>query len=134
MNLLRTTADVIFGRKRDGASLGYCWKVAVNIAVLLIVVWAMGKLQGRTEILIISVLGLLYAIIRSRFDFLVLTRAEMTLHQQQQMDEIRLLLDRSYAAPNRNVAYKRIRVNFYIDSGRFGSIGVICALSFFTQL
>ena len=70
-------------------ALGYIWKVVVNIVILFIVAWALDKLSGRAETLIVAVLGMIYVTIRTTQGFQGLAMVELALRHQGQIDAIR---------------------------------------------
>ena len=117
--------------------VGYIWKVAVNMVILLVVASALEKLHDRSEALIISVLGMIYVTIRTTQGFQGLAMVEIAFLHQEQLDAIRSWIDGTYTQGNRSeelVIYKRARAKFYIDGCFLGLISLMCALTFFTRL
>jgi hypothetical protein len=116
---------------------GYLWKIAVNIVVLFVVLWALDKLHDRNEALIISVMGMIYVTIRTTQGFQALAMVELAFQHQTQLDAIRSLIDGTQTPADRSeqwTAYKRLRAKFYIDGCFLGLISLVCALVFFTHL
>lgn len=117
--------------------VGYVWKVAVNIIILVIVASALDKLHDRTDALIISVLGMIYVTIRTTQGFQGLAIVEFAFRQQEQLDAIRSWIDGTYTPVGRSEEwskYKQIRAKFYIDGCFLGLISLLCALTFFFRL
>lgn len=118
-------------------ALGYLWKVAVNLLILFIVAWALEKLHGRTESLIISVLGMIYVTIRTTLGYLGLGMMEVAISQQEQLVAIRSWIDGTYIAGDftADIALiKRTRTKFYIDGLFLFIISLLCMATFFTHL
>jgi hypothetical protein len=117
-------------------ALGYIWKFAVNVVILCIVGWALDKLQGRTETLIVAVLGMIYVTIRTTQGFQSLAMVELALHQQDQIDAIRTWIDGTFHADRSEelTLFKRVRAKFYIDGFFLALISLFCMLVFFSRL
>jgi hypothetical protein len=117
-------------------ALGYIWKVVVNIVILFIVAWALDKLNGRTETLIVAVLGMIYVAIRTTQGSQAIAMVEIALLHQEQIDAIRTWIDGTYE-PDRADELKlfnRVRAKFYIDCIFLALISLLCMLAFFTRL
>lgn len=118
-------------------AFGYIWKVVANIVVLIVVTFALNKLHGRSDSLVISVLGMIYVTIRSTQGFQGLAMMEIAFLHQKQLDAIRSWIDGTYQPAGRAAewtAYKRIRNKFYIDCCFLAVISVLCGLTFFGSL
>ena len=117
-------------------ALGYIWKVAANIVILCIVAWALDALHGRTETLIVAVLGMIYVTIRTTQGLQSLAMVELALHHQEQIDAIRTWIDGTFQ-PDRTEEiqlFKRVRAKFYIDGCFLALISLLCMLVFFSKL
>jgi hypothetical protein len=117
-------------------ALGYIWKVVVNIVILFIVAWALDKLNGRTETLIVAVLGMIYVTIRTTQGFQGLAIMELALRHQGQIDAIRTWIDGTYQPDRADELklFKRVRAEFYIDCIFLALISLLCMLVFFSRL
>ena len=116
-------------------ALGYIWKVVVNIVILFIVAWALDKLNGRTETLIVAVLGMIYVTIRTTQGFQLLAMGELALLHQEQIDAIRTWIDGTYQPDRAELKlFKRVRAKFYIDGIFLALISLLCMLVFFSRL
>jgi hypothetical protein len=117
--------------------LGYIWRVAVNVVVLLIVAWTLENLQGRTETLIIPVLGLIYVTIRTSFGYTGIAMADLAISHQEQLVAIRSWIDGTFSpvdhTPDR-LLLKRVRNKFYIDGSFLFLISLLCMATFFSHL
>ena len=51
--------------ERFSRSLGYVWSVALNVAILAVVLYVFSRLQTRLETIVVSLIGLLYGAIRA---------------------------------------------------------------------
>jgi hypothetical protein len=50
---------------KSAVALGYVWRVLINVFYVAVVLYVFDKLQGRSEAIIMAVLGLIYVTIRS---------------------------------------------------------------------
>jgi hypothetical protein len=132
-------AESVFDPVAEGEgemiALGYIWKVVVNIVILFIVAWALDKLNGRTETLIVAVLGMIY-VTRTTQGFQGLAMVELALLHQEQIDAIRTWIDGTYQPDRADELkfFKRVRAKFYIDCIFLALISLLCMLVFFSRL
>lgn len=116
--------------------LWWVWKIIVNLVILLIVILALDHLHERQEKLIIPVLGMIYVTIRTIGAATGLATLQFALAQQDQIDEVRRLLDRDFN-PDRSDAkraFQKYNTGWMIDGFFLFLISLCCALVFFTSL
>ena len=118
--------------------VGYSWRVITNLFYLVVVMYALNELHGRTEILIISTLGLIYVTIRSIAwgQFLAMLGTNSAL--QVQLDAIQGRVDGNFVptmpADEIEALQSTWRVKWIIDSIFLAIISLVCILTFFTGL
>ena len=85
-------------------ALGWLWLVAVNIFYVLVVLYVFARLTGRTEHILVSILGLIYVAIRGQSLGLAMTLPSTFLAIHREFVRIRALLrEKSVPTPTREL-------------------------------
>jgi hypothetical protein len=117
--------------------VGYIWRVITNLFYLAVVLYALDRLHGRTETLIISTLGLIYVTIRTMAWGQFLATLGVTAGLQMQLDTIQARLDGTFdpmSADEIEASRNTWHVKWIIDMIFLAIISLFCLLTFFMGL
>lgn len=117
--------------------VGYIWRVLTKLFYLAVANYALNSLQGRTETLVISALGMIYVTIRTIAwgQFITLLRTNSAL--QVQLDTIPARLDGTFdsmPAGEIKVLLNTWNVKWIIDLIFLSLISLLCIATFLLGL
>jgi len=120
-------------------ALGWVWRGLVNVFQVLVVLYVFSRLQGRFEVIVISVLGLIYLTVRTIAFSQGMAFAHFGVALQKEFNDLIYLLGHDTKEREMNFAemQKIISRNIakgYLDEVFLALIFLICLFNLFTTL
>lgn|SRR5262245_13802989 len=119
--------------------LAWTWRVLFNVFQVLVVLYVFSRLQGRLEVIVVSVLGLLYLTVRTIAFSQATTLANFGSALQKEINDLVHLLGHDIKEREANFVEMRKMVSRniamgYLDEAFLALISLICLFNLFTTL
>jgi hypothetical protein len=115
--------------------LRYFWSVSVNLFCLAVVIIVLADIKSESERAILSVLGMIYVLIRSIALGQTIIYGDIIAAFEARLDQIQYRVDGTFEMPDRREARAALdhqHVKLYIDALFLGLVSIACLWSFFT--
>ena len=118
----------------------YVWRVLVNLIALVAVIWVLGMVHERSEVMLVTLSGILYVSIRATWMaqtfwtgrmLLPVIRDVSVLRAMREKADLQILADQ-FDLENRQLVH--IYVKLFINSLFLGLISLLCLYRFATTL
>lgn len=115
--------------------VAYTWRIAVNIFYVIVVIVVLMDIKNPSEKAIVSVLGLIYVLIRSQAILQAISDSTVMAAIGERLDQIYYHIDHSFEMPDAKAAKAAIEtahIKLYIDGVFLSFISIACLWAFFT--